>query len=679
MLEAPRAPAVALGGLTLLAIVVFGLIAKSHSIPSLFPDEFIYGNVAQSIAHGNGANWRGEGQGVPLLYPLLIAPGFAVGSAVGGYLIAKLIGVVAVSLTGIPTWLLGRDLVGARRALIPAVLSVAGTWMLYSQELVSENLALPLATACLCATVITLRRPGSRWIWIAFAFAAASMFTRVMLAVLPAVIAAALILDVVRQPREARAARLRAHRLPLLALAAVVVLGFVYVLASDSTVGRYDVFPSGISVGHALSGALHQGLLAVVMVGVVPFAATLALATRAHAWRDETSGPLLAVLVPATLGISLLAGWFIEGNGFDFPVQRYVVYLGPLMFLALVLVPGRVDLPRGLLAVLASAALLLALPAASQVMEQAALFGTTNRLGQLISSFEATRHPSLGIALAALPIGGAGMWLLTRGGPEGWRAGALPGALLVLVVLVVQVQAVAHSHLDFIHRARAQFPAHLDWIERASSGPVGLVNQGQFVGYNRLAGLLIVRPAYWTEFFNPSVDALYVTPDIQREQTGGTCPWGYGADGGLTAAVQRCHPVPRQLAFVPAPFETRFKGERPLAQSTGGRLITTGRDPRLLSFVQAPCIAGATCQPAIAGTVFLAQPGTVDVRFRGQGGSYTATVKRKQVRIGPSDVRTVQLSLRTGTQSFQVPVSGTGLFPQVTVSLRQGASETRIY
>src|SRR5436190_21453174 len=108
MLEAPRAPAVALGGLTLLAILVFGLIAKSHSIPSLFPDEFIYGNVAQSLSDGNGATWRGEGQGVPLLDPLLITPVFAIGSAVGGYLIAQLIGVVAVSLTAIPTWLAGR-------------------------------------------------------------------------------------------------------------------------------------------------------------------------------------------------------------------------------------------------------------------------------------------------------------------------------------------------------------------------------------------------------------------------------------------------------------------------------------------------------------------------------------------------------------------------------------------
>ena len=384
------------------------------------------------------------------------------------------------------------------------------------------------------------------------------------------------------------------------------------------------------------------------------------------------------MVVPATVGISLLAGWFIEGNGYSFPVQRYVVYLAPLMFLAMVLAPGRVEPVRGLLAVVASAALLLALPAVAQVMEQAALFGSTIRLGQLVSGFEAARHPSTGIALAALWIGGFGIWLLTRRG-EGWRGGALPASALVLTLLVIQVQAVAHSHLDFIHRARAEFPAHLDWIERATSGPVGLVNQGQFVAFNRLEGRLIVRPAYWTELFNPSVDTMYVTPDIQREQTGGTCPWGYGGDGSLSPAASRCHPVPSQLVFVPAPYETRFKGERLLALTEAGRLVRSGRDPHLLSFVQAPCIAGTDCAPAIAGTVILDRPGTVEVRLRGQGGTYRVTAGRRQVTIGPTGVRSVELPLRPGTQNFQVPVQGSGVYPQVTVFLRQGATETRIY
>ena len=264
-------------------------------------------------------------------------------------------------------------------------------------------------------------------------------------------------------------------------------------------------------------------------------------------------------------------------------MQRYVVYLAPLMFLAMMLAPGRVEPVRGLLAVVVSAALLLALPAVTQVMEQAALFGSTNRLGQLVSGFEAARHPSTGIALAALWVGGAGMWLLTRSG-DGWRGGALPASALVLVLLVVQVQAVAHSHLDFIHRARAEFPAHLDWIERQSSGPVGLVNQGQFVAYNRAQGLLIVRPAYWTEFFNPSVDTMYVSPEIQREQTGGICLWGYARDGGIAPQTTRCHPVPRQLVFVPSPYETRFKVERQLALAADGPADPqrTGPAPALL-------------------------------------------------------------------------------------------------
>ena len=36
-----------------------------------------------------------------------------------------------------------------------------------SSLLLTENLALPLATGALCATVMVLREPGSRWFWVA--------------------------------------------------------------------------------------------------------------------------------------------------------------------------------------------------------------------------------------------------------------------------------------------------------------------------------------------------------------------------------------------------------------------------------------------------------------------------------------------------------------------------------
>ena len=270
------------------------------------------------------------------------------------------------------------------------------------------------------------------------------------------------------------------------------------------------------------------------------------------------------------------------------------------------------------------------------------------------------------------------MWLLTRHG-EGWRGGALPAAALVLAVLVIQVQAVAHSHLDFIHRARAEFPAHLDWVERQSAGPVAIVNQGQFVAYNRAQGLLIVRPAYWTEFFNPSIDAMYVTPDIQREQTGGICLWGYSGQGQIAPSVNRCHPAPRQLVFVPAPYVTRFKVERQLALAETGRVVRTGPDPHLLSYVQEPCVAPGNCAPGIAGTTFLDRPGTVVVTFRGQGGTYTATAGKRSIPIGPNAVRSVELPQRAGTRNFGIGVRGSGVYPQVSIVLRQGASERTIF
>ena len=138
-----------LAALYVASLVVYGLLAHQQSVPWLFPDEFIYGNVAQNIAHGAGANWRGEGQGVPLLYPVLLSFPFRIGSAVDGYGWAKLLGVALSSAVVVPVWLLARELVGHRLALVAAALSVAGAWMSYSSLLVSENLALPLAVAAL--------------------------------------------------------------------------------------------------------------------------------------------------------------------------------------------------------------------------------------------------------------------------------------------------------------------------------------------------------------------------------------------------------------------------------------------------------------------------------------------------------------------------------------------------
>ena len=71
-------------------------------------------------------------------------------------------------------------------------LALAGTWMTSTGLLLTENLALPLATASLAAMVVALQRPGSRWPWVALGLAAAATFTRLQLVVLVLLLLSAL-------------------------------------------------------------------------------------------------------------------------------------------------------------------------------------------------------------------------------------------------------------------------------------------------------------------------------------------------------------------------------------------------------------------------------------------------------------------------------------------------------
>src|SRR3954447_26160739 len=142
------------GLLLVAAIVVYALLGTRLPMPATFPDEFLYGHLARSLASGDGFSWRGADQSLrAALYVYAIAPAWLLSHGVGAYQLAKLESAILCCLTAIPVWLLARRMVSNRLALVAGLLSLTGTWMLVSGGILTENLALPLATACLTATV----------------------------------------------------------------------------------------------------------------------------------------------------------------------------------------------------------------------------------------------------------------------------------------------------------------------------------------------------------------------------------------------------------------------------------------------------------------------------------------------------------------------------------------------
>ena len=677
--RAADAPWFGILALYVASLVVYGLLSRKQSVPWLFPDEFIYGNVAQNIAHGVGATWRGQGQGIPLLYPIVLSVPFRIGSTVDGYGWAKLLGVALSSAVVFPVWMLARELAGHRLALAAAALSVAGAWMSYSVLLISENLALPLATATLAATVMALRRPGSRWIWLAVAFLAAAAYTRVILFGLVPVVFGALALDVWRQPAGERRARAQLHRVPLALFGAAVLAGLVVFFAS-STLGRYSVPTfSEMSVGGVISRFAKHGLSLAVMVGGLPLVASVGLALRRENWRDAESGPFLAVLIPALVVILLVAAAFGDAIDVPWPIERYIIYLAPLTFVALVLVPGRISWRAGLALGVALGLGLLGLPKAQQGVEQAAIFGATVRLRSIGDAFG--RHPGIWVALIWTAVGVGGIWLLTRR-----RGTALTGALaaagLTAVLLVVVSQAAWQDQIRRVHGERVVLPAKLDFVERHTDKRVGLVNEGQTFGFNVLARLRLVGPEFEVEFFNRNIKDFYYS---RYANTGSEpvriCPYTIASNGASSTSGSTCPPPPADLLDFGGVFASTFRDESVLTTFArqGWRLVETpSAPPRVLGVVRSPCNA-ATCTGDLRVNTWLDQPGTVTVDFTAAESASEIRYGNRLITLAPNAHRTIRVPVSRGPQAAQMLVAGSGTFPDVQVRVREGAKVTRLY
>ena len=158
-----------------------------------------------------------------------------------------------------------------------------------------------------------------------------------------------------------------------------------------------------MSVGGVISRFAKHGLSLAVMVGGLPLVASVGLALRGENWRDADSGPFLAVLVPALVIVLLVAAAFGDAIDVPWPIERYIIYLAPLTFIALMLVPGRVSWRLGLGLSVALGLALLGLPKAQQAVEQAALFGATLRVKSIGESFG--RHPAIWVALVWTAVG----------------------------------------------------------------------------------------------------------------------------------------------------------------------------------------------------------------------------------------------------------------------------------
>jgi Dolichyl-phosphate-mannose-protein mannosyltransferase len=560
-----RAPVAALVAIYAASVLVYALVAHEHRFPNLFPDEMFYGKLSQSFADGDGLKWHGADLGLPPLWPVVLSLAWHFGSVPDGYGVARVLTALLASAVVFPVWLLAREFVGPRLALVPAVLSVVGAWMTVTSYLVSENLAYPLATAALACTVMAVRDTRTRWLGWTMFFALLAALTRTQLLALPVILLVALLLDVARQPRDRRRARIDERPRALWIGLAVLVAGGLLAFVAKPDLTNYEVLAHHASVGEVLKTVGRHGASTIVMLAFIPVAAVAALMARASNWRNDDVGPLLVTITAAVLVLLPVLGRFEAWATHGQPVDRYAMYLAPLFLVAMMLVPGRIGKPAAVIAAVAVAGAALAAPITGNYIEQPALYGTQKRLFEL-GFFD--RHLHVGVALAALALGLGGVLLLAS------RTWVTTAVLLTASVMVAQAWTSQHAEITVEKNAEAAaLPKPLDWVDRAAAGPVGVfaVGAGQALRGNR---------DLYTEFFNRKVKYSFATEPIGAE-----CRFTIAPDGRLRQADGDCPPWLREYVLVARPARPVFYDQHVLARTNRGTLVRIPtEDPRLRSW-----------------------------------------------------------------------------------------------
>ena len=653
--------------LFLVSAVVYVILGTQHVVFDLVPDELQYVKMSQNFARGAGLNFRGVGVGYPPLWPLVLSWVWHIGSAVNGYQLAKVFGATLACTVVIPVWVLGRELVGPRLALVPAALSVAGAWMVTTALVVSENLAYPLAVASLCCTVMALRDTRARWVLASVAFAVPAALARSQMLVLPVILVLALVLDLARQPRGARWERVRARPTWLWGLLGAGVIALLVAYAADKGLTGYPILSYDVSLGRGLRATGQHALTAINMFAFVPVIAAAALMARGANWRDDSVGPVLVTLV-ATIAVLFPVLGFYEAFTPGYPVDRYGMYLAPLLFLALVMAPGRIGRPAALAAALAVAVVMVLTPLVKNQLQQPALFGTQRRINALGLAHGNAR---IGFVVLALVVGGAGAAALL------WRdrgRGLAVAAALVAAVLVTQSWTIQSTEISRLHRARHTLaPPQLDWVDQRVNGPVGELNLA-------VPQTLVRNVNDYTDFYNKRVDRVYTVPYAEDG-----CRITFANDGSFQqAGGPTCAPWPRYLVIQRSRFFPTLAGQQVLASTPlQGTLVRIPPGaPRLIGVVQPPC-EFTFCFGALGITTFLPSPGVIAVTFGPAPGPHVVTLAGVRQWLLPANRQTtLQVSLGSGVHKLVMSVnwsSSQGAPALRAVVLESGGTNTSLY
>jgi hypothetical protein len=422
-----RAAVLALGGLLLVSIGVRIWLSSKIATPWILIDEYVYSEMAKSFATSGHFLVRDAPSGIPnVVYPALISPAWLAHPMGTTYALAKVINVVLMTATAVPVYLWARKLVAPVFALVAVALTLLMPAFIYTGMLMTENAFLPAFVLAAFAIALALERPTLWRQLAAFAAILLAVAIRFQGLALLAVLLVAILLKVLfelraeprPQPWQFVWRELRRYWISLALLAGGALLYIAFQAARGHTLrgglGGYEVIAGhGYSFGAARHWVLLHFAEFFFSVGMLPASALLLLFGLAFVrggTRTEAERAFVAVTAAAVPLVVVEVAVF--ASRFSLRVEdRYMFFLAPLLFIALVLWLAR-GVPRPIALSVAAgaipAALLFALPLASllNVSILSDTFGLIPvlRLSSLLSGVSEARRVLLigGIVAAAV-------------------------------------------------------------------------------------------------------------------------------------------------------------------------------------------------------------------------------------------------------------------------------------
>jgi hypothetical protein len=363
-------PALAVGGLVLVAAGVRAWLGGRITTPWIMVDELIYSELAKNVAAGGVLRIREHATALySLLYPFFIAPGWWASSLDVTYAFARAVNAVLMASAAIPLYVLARRVVSTTGALTAAALTLLMPAFVYTGSLMTENAFLPAFVLAALAICCTLERPTQTRQALAVLSIALACAIRLEGLVLVAVYATAVGLGLLLDRRSGARTPVKPYWFSAAALGITGLLTLVLSLALHrSVVGSLGAYQAATEARYTVADSARWTLYHLSELGLAavfaPLSALVGLAVLA--WRGRLSAAeraLVAVTSSAVPWIVVFAGVFASRNSLRVQ-ERYVFYVIPLLLVALVLWLER-GRPRTILALVAGVvplALLAALP-----------------------------------------------------------------------------------------------------------------------------------------------------------------------------------------------------------------------------------------------------------------------------------------------------------------------------